>query len=123
MLCREWRSGCRRRGRCQHHLGHERQRRRAADVTQLTLWRYSAGDPGERTRSIKIEHPEAGETAEVSNDEDEYLRLLGERIHGLRVRRGMTRKILSRDSSVSLRYLAQLEAGEGNISIIRLRHI
>jgi XRE family aerobic/anaerobic benzoate catabolism transcriptional regulator len=35
----------------------------------------------------------------------------------------MTRKILSHDSSVSERYLAQLEAGDGNISIVRLRHI
>ncbi len=56
-------------------------------------------------------------------DETEYLRMLGERIRDLRVRRGMTRRILARDSSVSERYLAQLEGGEGNISIIRLRQV
>lgn len=72
---------------------------------------------------MKIEHSEHGEVAEARSDDEQYLRLLGERIHDLRVRRGMTRKILSRDSSVSLRYLAQLEAGDGNISIIRLRQI
>jgi XRE family aerobic/anaerobic benzoate catabolism transcriptional regulator len=33
----------------------------------------------------------------------------------------MTRKILARDSGVSERYLAQLESGQGNISIVLLR--
>ena len=35
----------------------------------------------------------------------------------------MTRKILSRDSGVSERYLAQLETGQGNISILLLRQL
>src|SRR5579872_5830129 len=55
--------------------------------------------------------------------EAEYLRLLGERIREARARRGMTRKILARDSGVSERYLAQLEGGQGNISIILLRQV
>jgi XRE family transcriptional regulator, aerobic/anaerobic benzoate catabolism transcriptional regulator len=55
--------------------------------------------------------------------EAEYLRVLGERIRDARARRGMTRKILARDSQVSERYLAQLETGHGNISIILLRQI
>jgi XRE family transcriptional regulator, aerobic/anaerobic benzoate catabolism transcriptional regulator len=53
----------------------------------------------------------------------EYLGMLGERIREARARRGMTRKILARDSRVSERYLAQLEAGQGNISIALLRQI
>src|SRR5471032_460482 len=57
------------------------------------------------------------------NGEAAYLRLLGERIREARARRGMTRKILARDSAVSERYLAQLETGHGNISIILLRQI
>jgi XRE family aerobic/anaerobic benzoate catabolism transcriptional regulator len=57
------------------------------------------------------------------DSEAEYLRLLGERIREARARRGMTRKILARDSGVSERYLAQLESGHGNISIILLRQI
>jgi XRE family transcriptional regulator, aerobic/anaerobic benzoate catabolism transcriptional regulator len=57
------------------------------------------------------------------NGEADYLRLLGERIREARARRGMTRKILARDSAVSERYLAQLETGHGNISIILLRQI
>jgi XRE family aerobic/anaerobic benzoate catabolism transcriptional regulator len=59
----------------------------------------------------------------LQDDEREYLRALGEHIRDLRVRRGMTRAILARDSGVSVRYLAQLESGEGNISILRLRQV
>src|SRR5215469_16556530 len=55
--------------------------------------------------------------------EADYLRVLGERIREARARRGMTRKILARDSGVSERYLAQLESGQGNISIILLRQV
>ncbi len=55
--------------------------------------------------------------------EEEYLRQLGERIREARARRGMTRKILARDSGVSERYLAQLETGHGNIYIILLRQV
>ncbi len=61
--------------------------------------------------------------SEENGEEVAYLRLLGERIREARARRGMTRKILARDSAVSERYLAQLETGHGNISIILLRHI
>ena len=46
-----------------------------------------------------------------NNGELAYLNLLGDRIREARARRGMTRKILARDSKVSERYLAQLEAG------------
>jgi XRE family aerobic/anaerobic benzoate catabolism transcriptional regulator len=53
----------------------------------------------------------------------EYLKLLGDRVREARARRGMTRKILARDSGVSERYLAQLERGQGNISILLLRDI
>ncbi len=55
--------------------------------------------------------------------EASYLRLLGERIRETRARRGMTRRILARDSQVSERYLAQLESGHGNISIALLRRV
>src|SRR5579863_742575 len=52
-----------------------------------------------------------------------FLRQLGERVRIARSRRGMTRKILARDSGVSERYLAQLETGKGNISITLLRQV
>ena len=52
-----------------------------------------------------------------------FLKLLGDRVREARARRGMTRKILARDSGVSERYLAQLETGQGNVSILLLRDI
>ena len=51
------------------------------------------------------------------------LKVLGERVRQVRARRGMTRKLLARDSGVSERYLAQIEAGKGNISILVLRQL
>jgi XRE family aerobic/anaerobic benzoate catabolism transcriptional regulator len=61
--------------------------------------------------------------APASAAESDYLKLVGERVRQTRARRGMTRKILARDSDVSERYLAQLESGQGNISILLLRQI
>ncbi|MBU6484250.1 MAG: helix-turn-helix transcriptional regulator [Betaproteobacteria bacterium] len=65
-----------------------------------------------RPAAEQLTGPEAGFLAEV-----------GLRIRTLRERRGMTRKALARESDVSERYLGQLEAGEGNASILLLRRI
>jgi XRE family transcriptional regulator, aerobic/anaerobic benzoate catabolism transcriptional regulator len=56
-------------------------------------------------------------------DSDLYLRRLGERVRTLRNQRGMTRKALAQHADVSERYLAQLEVGKGNCSIVLLRRI
>lgn len=64
-----------------------------------------------------------GGQREAHDGDAEFLRVLGERVRDLRARRGMTRKILARDSGISERYLAQLETGQGNISIILLRQL
>jgi XRE family aerobic/anaerobic benzoate catabolism transcriptional regulator len=53
----------------------------------------------------------------------DFLLFLGRRVRELRSRRGMTRKIVAREANVSERHLAQLEAGEGNVSIVLLRRI
>ncbi|OWU82807.1 transcriptional regulator [Phaeobacter sp. 22II1-1F12B] len=45
------------------------------------------------------------------------MRRVGERVRKARERKGIPRRVLSEISGVSPRYLAQLEAGEGNISI------
>ena len=58
-----------------------------------------------------------------SNSEHDYLAALGDRVREARARRGMSRKLLAADSGVSERYLAQLEAGQGNVSILLLRQI
>lgn len=54
---------------------------------------------------------------------DAYLHRLGERVRTLRHQRGITRKALAQHAKVSERYLAQLEVGRGNISIVLLRRI
>lgn len=51
------------------------------------------------------------------------LAALGERVRTLRAQRGMTRKILARDSGVSERYLALLESGDGNGSVAILAKV
>jgi XRE family aerobic/anaerobic benzoate catabolism transcriptional regulator len=56
-------------------------------------------------------------------DSDAYLRRLGERARNLRQQRGMSRKALAQHAQVSERYLAQLEVGKGNCSIVLLRRI
>src|ERR1700747_1726582 len=53
----------------------------------------------------------------------DFLPFLGKRVRQLRNLRGMTRKTVARESDVSERHLAQLEAGEGNVSIVLLRRI
>src|SRR4029453_14703715 len=55
--------------------------------------------------------------------EEAYLKHVGERVRIGRARRGMSRKSLSRASGVSERYLAELERGAGNASLLVLRQI
>jgi XRE family transcriptional regulator, aerobic/anaerobic benzoate catabolism transcriptional regulator len=64
------------------------------------------------------QHPDQAK----ENDSD-YLVALGERVREARAKRGLSRKALATDSDVSERYLAQLEAGQGNVSILLLRQI
>src|SRR5437867_3422081 len=63
------------------------------------------------------------ESDEISTDDTQFLGSLGGRVRELRERRGMSRKLLARESQVSERYLAQLEAGAGNISVMLLRRV
>ena len=51
------------------------------------------------------------------------IRAVGDRVRRARERQGMPRRVLSEVSGVSPRYLAQLEAGEGNISIGLLQRV
>ena len=52
-----------------------------------------------------------------------FLRALGMGVREARARRGMSRKALALHSDVSERYLAQVESGETNPSIMVLRHV
>ena len=53
----------------------------------------------------------------------DFLTALGRRVREWRNRRGLTRKQVSEQADVSERHLAQLEAGEGNISVVLLERI
>lgn len=53
----------------------------------------------------------------------EFIQSLGLRVRESRARRGMSRKALAQNADVSERYLAQVESGETNPSIMVLRHI
>jgi XRE family aerobic/anaerobic benzoate catabolism transcriptional regulator len=59
----------------------------------------------------------------LPQQEHAYLARLGERVRAWRTEHGMSRKTLAVASGVSERYLAQLEAGQGNISVLLLRKI
>ena len=59
----------------------------------------------------------------AGNGQAAYLARLGERVRTWRTGEGVTRKALALASGVSERYLAQLEGGEGNISVLLLRRI
>jgi XRE family aerobic/anaerobic benzoate catabolism transcriptional regulator len=53
----------------------------------------------------------------------DFLARLGGKVRDARMRRGLTRKALARESAVSERYLAELEGGRGNISVLLLRQV
>ena len=59
----------------------------------------------------------------AQQQESAYLSKLGERVRAWRGEHAMTRKSLALASGVSERYLAQLEAGQGNISVLLLRKV
>lgn len=58
-----------------------------------------------------------------SEAETTYLQRVGDRVRRARDVRGLTRKGLAEISGVSERYLADLEAGTGNASLIVLLHV
>lgn len=58
-----------------------------------------------------------------SPQRDPLLLALGSRVRRLRARRGITRRVLAQIADVSERHLANLEAGNGNPSILILRQI
>lgn len=60
---------------------------------------------------------------ETRDSESSFLEQLGQRVRTMRALRGMSRKVLARVSGISERYIAQLEGGKGNVSIVLLRRV
>lgn len=63
------------------------------------------------------------EMTESAESDAGFLLELGQRVRTLRGLRGMSRKVLAKVSGISERYIAQLESGKGNVSIILLRRV
>src|ERR1700735_4852227 len=64
-----------------------------------------------------------GMMTQTSDPETTFLEQLGQRVRTMRALRGMSRKVLAKVSGISERYIAQLEAGKGNVSIVLLRRV
>ena len=80
-----------------------------------------------RTRS-GLEMPsgfaaQAMPTDALPYSESEFLAQLGDRVRAMRLVQDMSRRELARKSRVSERYIAQIEAGKGNVSIVLLLRI
>jgi XRE family aerobic/anaerobic benzoate catabolism transcriptional regulator len=67
--------------------------------------------------------PPTSADAAKPDEESDFLDALGRRVRDKRGQRGMSRKVLARVSGISERYIAQLEGGKGNVSIVLLRRV
>lgn len=76
-------------------------------------------------KSTKLRRAKGGRAKSRRADPQDvaYLHTLADKIRDARAQRGMTRNALAADSGVSLRFLAQLESGQGNPSILVLRRV
>ncbi len=106
------------------------------DETPVRLDRGGAGTSGLRGRRhfeipgglryIAFNQPVWCMSIQLPGKPDEeaaYLVELGRRVRHARQAAGLTRRQLAEHSGLSERYLAQLEAGEGNISVLLMRRV
>ncbi|MEJ6500545.1 MAG: helix-turn-helix transcriptional regulator [Rhodobacterales bacterium] len=63
------------------------------------------------------------QTAATDTVNAKFLAMLGKRVRWARAKRTLSRQALSEMSGISLRYLAQLESGKGNVSVSLLLKI
>jgi XRE family aerobic/anaerobic benzoate catabolism transcriptional regulator len=92
-------------------------RRRLPDRKEACIIFQSREESMDASRSRSV-----GRAVETDRGQS-VLDRLAERVRTVRNRRGMSRKVLAHHAQVSERYLAQLEAGKGNISIMLLWRI
>jgi XRE family transcriptional regulator, aerobic/anaerobic benzoate catabolism transcriptional regulator len=74
--------------------------------------------PGTREKAGQVQV-----AAPRSSVDEEFLTELGQRVRRIRALRGMSRKVLAEASEISERYIAQLESGLGNVSVLLLRRV
>jgi XRE family transcriptional regulator, aerobic/anaerobic benzoate catabolism transcriptional regulator len=75
------------------------------------------------TRGTREKLGQVQGAAPRSSVDEEFLTELGQRVRRIRALRGMSRKVLAEASDISERYIAQLESGMGNLSVLLLRRV
>lgn len=68
-------------------------------------------------------HPQPAPEPSGNGADAHFVAELGSRIRGLRERQRISRKRLAHEAKVSERYLAQIESGRANISVVLLRRV
>jgi len=71
----------------------------------------------------RIDKSEVRVHADPDSADVVFLKAIGERVRQARARKSITRKALATQSGVSERYLANLESGHGNVSVLLLRQV
>jgi XRE family transcriptional regulator, aerobic/anaerobic benzoate catabolism transcriptional regulator len=80
--------------------------------------------PGQAEVAGQVANQVANQVAASRSSADEkFLTELGARVRRIRALRGMSRKVLADASDISERYIAQLEGGMGNVSVLLLRRV
>ena len=88
----------------------------------LDRWRFSEIRLPEH-ETVASKARKTNEDMTEHNPETGFLEQLGQRVRTMRALRGMSRKVLAKVSGISERYIAQLESGKGNVSIVLLRRV
>ncbi len=86
-------------------------------MTHLEFRTRAAASAGPRSRAART-HGLASDDAETL-----FLIELGRRLRDTRLLLAMSRRELARRSGISERYIAEIEAGRGNVSIVLLLRI
>ena len=86
---------------------------------------YCSGDPRREFVAAPKPRPKSNASAppQPGRAEREFLADVGRLVRLGRAKRGITRRKLAQDSGISERYLAQIEGGQGNPSVIVLKAI
>ncbi|WP_370691810.1 helix-turn-helix transcriptional regulator [Bradyrhizobium sp.] len=92
--------------------------RNALDALAVNPRRHYVSEAGAATAQTTTR-----DMTENLDPETGFLEQLGQRVRTMRGLAGKSRKVLAKVSGISERYIAQLESGKGNVSIVLLRRV
>ena len=72
---------------------------------------------------MDTKRPPDAAAEDLPGDDAALLAAMGKQVREARKRLGMARRQLAQEANVSERYLAQLESGTANVSVVLLRHV